>query len=993
MNRKILAASLLILLLLTQNLYAQDLTQYVNPLIGTGGHGHTFPGAVVPFGMVQLSPDTRIDGGWDGCSGYHYSDSVIYGFTHTHLSGTGVSDYGDILLMPTIGEPQLNALVNGSYNKGYASHFSHKKETSSAGYYAVHLDDDDIDARFTVTPHVGFHKYIFPKSLQANIIFDLTHRDKVTASYVHIIDSRHIEGYRRSQGWAQNQVVYFYAEFSKQMESYGVALNDSLTRKAEADGTNVKAYFNFHTATGESIEVKVALSQVSMEGAMNNMRECMTWDFEAVKRDAAAAWNYELGKIEVAGNTDAVKRAFYTALYHCMIHPSLASDVDGKYLGRDFKVHQLEPGKNYYTVFSLWDTYRALHPLLTIIDRKRTADFINTFLLEYEQGGRLPVWELSSNETDCMIGYHSVSVIADAAMKGIKFNYALALNAMKHSAELDDRGLKAYKERGYISMEDESESVSKTLEYSYDDWCISQMAKLVGDSAAYQEFAERGQYWKNIFDWKRGFMRIKKNGGWYSPFKPFEVNGNYTEANAWQYLFAVPQDIDGLISMMGGKVKFEAKLDSLFSVSSQTEGREQSDISGLIGQYAQGNEPSHHMAYLYDYCGAPSKTQERVRQIMGMYTNTPDGLIGNEDCGQMSAWYVMSAMGFYQVTPGFPEYAIGSPLFDSVNIHLENQKTFSIIADNNSITNKYVSTLNILKPIDNIVSDRQTASSINGTDLSYESILDGDEVKMKMASVPINLTSLFIVGIRIGTGSFIPEPIIQSPGNSFSNALLISMMSSGFPTKQKIYFTQDGSTPTVHSKKYSKPFVINSTQKIMAIAIDEYGNHSKVVTASFHKTDKNYQVTYLTPANSEYAGDATTLTNDESGTNNFRNGQWQGWWGSDMQLMVDLGKETDISKVSAEFLQDQSSWIFFPKDFEVMLSADGKSFSDHMHITTSSDLLSQNDSIKNVMLEIPVSSIKARYIKIIAHNYGKLPLWHVSAGEEAWIFCDEIFVE
>ncbi len=494
-----------------------DFTKYVNPFIGAGGHGHTFPGAVMPFGMVQLSPDTRVDGSWDGCSGYHYSDSIIYGFSHTHLSGTGCSDYGDILLMPTVGQPILQSLVNAGYKQGYASHFSHKNENASAGNYSVHLDDDNIDCEFTVTPRVGFHKYIFPETQEANIILDLTHRDKVLDSYVKIIDSRHIEGYRRSKAWADNQVVYFYAEFSKQMETSGIAVNDSLHQNSkEAQGKNVKAFFQFHTGKGEPIYVKVAISQTSMEGAQNNMRECLTWDFEGVKSDAAAAWNYQLNKIEVSGPSDSgllrrkdeeEKTVFYTALYHCMIHPSLANDVDGKYLGRDFKVHQLEPGHDYYTVFSLWDTYRALHPLLTIIDQKRTADFINTFLLEYQQGGRLPVWELSSNETDCMIGYHSVSVIADAAMKGIKFDYKLALEAMEHSAELDDRGLKAYREKGYISMEDEGESVSQTLEYSYDDWCISQMAKLVGDSSAHREFTERGQYWKNIFDWKRGFMR------------------------------------------------------------------------------------------------------------------------------------------------------------------------------------------------------------------------------------------------------------------------------------------------------------------------------------------------------------------------------------------------------------------------------------------------------------------------------------------------------
>lgn len=995
-NRQFIALALLLMLKATLAFAQTDLTQYVNPFIGTGGHGHTFPGAVMPFGMVQLSPDTRLEG-WDGCGGYHYSDSIIYGFSHTHLSGTGIPDYCDILMMPTVGEPQLKSFVNGDYKKGYASHFSHKNEIASPGFYAVHLDDDNIDAEFTVTPRVGFHKYVFPATQQANIILDLTHRDKVLDSYVKVIDSRHIEGYRRSQSWAQNQVVYFYAEFSKQMELFGIAENDSLKQNIhEAQGTNVKAYFQFHASKGEAIYIKVAISQTSMEGAQNNMRECMTWDFEAVKRDAAAGWNYELSKIEVSSRNEEQKKIFYSALYHCMIHPSLANDVDGKYLGRDFKVHQLEPGHNYYTVFSLWDTHRALHPLLTIIDQKRTADFINTFLLEYEQGGRLPVWELSSNETECMIGYHSVSVITDAAMKGIKFDYKKALEAMKHSAEMDHFGLAAYKKQGYISMEDEAESVSKTLEYSYDDWCISQMAKLVGDTSTYKEFIERGQYWKNIFDWKRGFMRPKKNGGWYSPFNPFEVNSNYTEANAWQYLFAVPEDISGLIKMMGGLDKFESKLDSLFSVSSQTAGRDQSDITGLIGQYAHGNEPSHHMAYLYDYCGAPWKTQQRVRQIMNdFYHDAPDGLIGNEDCGQMSAWYVMSAMGFYEVTPGYPNYAIGSPIFDLVKIHLENQKTFTVVTTNNSPSNKYIHSIQLPKrEVESLVSGRESISMINGQDFSYNFIVNGDSIKMGMSSTAEELSIYSEIGVRIGKGIFIPNPIIQSQSNSFGKEQIIEMQVVNFPTKQKIYFTQDGTEPTIHSKKYSKPLVINSTQTIKTIAVDDYGNQSKVVTASFHKTNKNYKVTYLTNSNSQYTGSgATCLIDEESGTKDFRNGQWQGWWGDDMQLVVDLGKETSISKVGAEFLQNQSPWIFFPKALEVLFSSDGINFHDDVNTVTSLNLLTKSDSVQTVTLQTSVNKIKARYIKIIAHNYGKLPSWHISAGSNAWIFCDEIFVE
>ncbi|HYV94811.1 MAG TPA: GH92 family glycosyl hydrolase [Chitinophagales bacterium] len=974
-----------------------DITRYVNPFVGTGGHGHTFPGAVMPFGMVQLSPDTRVDGSWDGCSGYHYSDSVIYGFSHTHLSGTGVSDYGDILLMPTINNIVMQPVYNGDYKVGYASAFSHKNEKASPGYYSVELDDDDIRVELTATARVGFHHYHYERGYMKNIILDLNHRDKVLDSYFHVLDSYTVVGYRRSQAWAQNQVVYFAMKFSEPIKMFGYSINDTVLYNetfivTEVHGKNLKAAFGFDPANSKDMLVKVAISQTGTDGAMKNLEaELPGWDFEKVKADAQAAWSKELSKIEVSTSNEEHKKIFYTALYHCMIHPSLANDVDGKYLGRDFKVHQLEPGHDYYTVFSLWDTYRALHPLLTIIDQKRTADFINTFLLEYEQGGRLPVWELSSNETECMIGYHSVSVITDAAMKGIRFDYKKALEAMKHSAELDDRGLKAYKDRGYISMEDEGESVSKTLEYAYDDWCISQLAYKIYNSSLnsdeqkeywsiFIEYNHRGQYWKNIFDWKRGFMRPKKNGGWYSPFNPFEVNGNYTEANAWQYLFAAPQDIYDLISMMGGAEKFDAKLDSLFSVSSQTEGREQSDISGMIGQYAQGNEPSHHMAYLYDYCGVPWKTQERVRQIMTMYTDATDGLIGNEDCGQMSAWYVMSAMGLYEVTPASPYYAIGSPLFTEVKIHLENQKIFTLIAKNNSLDNKYIQSIT------------ENGKSIEdaGYFWPHSIILNGDSLIFEMGSNP-KVNSNFKIAPFMQS-SLIIDPVIQSYSNSFSDQMNVTMLS--YSPRLKIYFTRDGSEPNPASEQYSTPFTINSSQTIKAIAVDDHGFQSKVVTATFRKTSKNYKVTYLTNYNSQYAGSGNmTLADEESGTKDFRNGQWQGWWGDDMELIVDLGKETLISKVGAEFLQDQSPWIFFPKAFEVMFSSDGTNFHDNANSVTSSNLLSKNESVQVTTLQIPVIRIKARYIKIIAHNYGKLPSWHVSAGENAWVFCDEIFVE
>lgn len=664
--------NLLLFLLLPFTAFAQkNYTQYVDPFIGTGGHGHTFPGATVPFGMVQLSPDTRLTG-WDGCSGYHYSDNRIYGFTHTHLSGTGCSDYGDILLMPTVGTPQLS-------NLQYSSTFKKENEKASAGYYSVVLDKPNVKVELTATNRTGLHKYTFPASKQANVIVDLTHRDLVKRGHVRASGNNELSGVRVSSEWAKNQILYFVIQFSKPFKKHG------------NQGTLLKSYVQFETTEGEVIYARVGISAVSVEGARKNLEtEQPDFDFEKVKQQAEAAWNKELSKIEVEGNDEHALRTFYTALYHCMIAPSTYMDVDGQYRGRDFKVHKAD-GFQYYTVFSLWDTYRALHPLLTIIDKQRTSDFVNTFIKEYEQGGRLPVWELSSCETWCMIGYHAVPVIYEAIAKGVTgFDANKAFDAMKFSAMEDRKGLKSYKANGYIKYLDAGENVSRTLEYAYDDWCIAMTAKHLGKEDDYRYFIQRAQNYKNLFDSTTGFMRPRQDS-FMAPFDPYKVDHNYTEGNAWQYSFYVPQDITGQMNLLGGKAKLAAFLDTLFTTSSNLTGHKQPDISGMIGQYVHGNEPSHQIAYEYNYAAQPWKTQAMVRRILNeMYTDKTDGLSGNEDCGQMSAWYVLSALGFYPVCPGSNQYAIGSPLFSKATIHLENGKDFTISALNNDAANVYI---------------------------------------------------------------------------------------------------------------------------------------------------------------------------------------------------------------------------------------------------------------------------------------------------------------
>lgn len=987
-NLVLLFKKLLIYLLLvipSAGFSQTPLTQLVNPFIGTGGHGHTFPGATLPFGMVQLSPDTRIDGSWDGCGGYHYSDSVIYGFTHTHLSGTGISDYGDILLMPTTGTPVLVPIKEGSYKKGYASHFSHKRESASPGFYAVHLDDDGIDVSLTTSGRVGMHQYSFPASEQSNIILDLAHRDEVIASSIQVIDARHVQGMRRSKGWAPNQVVYFAIEFSKQFNSYGISLNDSLLHSSllnpanDHNGKNIKAFFQFNTSENESIIAKVGISAVSMQGARNNLlNEIPDWNFEEVRINAEATWNYYLSKIEVKGGTANQQTIFYTALYHSLIAPNLYSDADGSYLGRDGQIHAAR--HPYYTVFSLWDTYRALHPLLTIITPKQNTDFIKTMLLQFEQGGRLPVWELSANETDCMIGYHSVSVIADAAAKGLKgFDYRKALDAMQYSAGLSIYGLAPYREKGYISMEDEGESVSKTLEYAYDDWCIAQLALRLNDSAAFSSFIQRAQSWKNLFDPATGFLRPKKNGSFLTPFDPYEVNFNYTEANSWQYRFAVQQDIEGLKQMLGGTKNFEAAIDSLFTTSSKINGREQPDITGMIGQYAHGNEPSHHMAYLYNYAGNPAKTQAMVHKIMEqMYHNAPDGLSGNEDCGQMSAWYVFSAMGFYPVTPGTPYYAIGTPLFDTVRIHLDNQKTFTIVSKHAKPGDIYIQSM-----------------KLNGTNtdtfyISQEMILKGSTVSFEMGSSPATFAGRITAPPSAITQSLIAVVPAIEPGNAtFRTSATLSIKS---PEKgSKIYYTLDNSTPTQKSKPFLKPFTIKENTVVKAIAVNKQGVTSKAVTSMFQLVAHNSSVTYLTRYNDQYIGGGDlTLIDGQQGGVNFKNGYWQGWWGMDMEVLIDLQKTTAVTSVSAGFLQDQKSWILMPKLVNIEGSDDGKNYYPITSVVNDVPYTEEAPVSKQFSASFP--RVELRYVKIKAVNAGKLQAGHPGAGGDSWIFCDEITV-
>lgn len=668
-----------------------DFTRYVNPFIGTDGPGNVYPGVSMPFGMVQLSPDNGIDG-WDRIAGYYWQDSTIAGFSHTHLTGTGAGDLYDISFMPATypykyAEGQL----------GLHSKFSHAQEGAEAGYYWVRLTDYDIKVELTPTVRCGMQRYTFPEADTASVFLNLTKAmnwDKTLDSYIEVVDSMTVRGYRFSTGWARDQRIYFVSEFSKPFRSMAmdtVALTDD---KGSQIGTGYTARFDYSTAADEQILVRTAISPVSMEGAQKNLRaEAGSWDFDALREAARERWNAELSKIVVETDNKDAETSFYTALYQSMLAPTVYMDVDGGYFGPDYKTHTADGFTN-YSLFSLWDTYRAAHPLYTFMHPERVNDMIKSFLVFYDQHGMLPVWNFQGNETDMMIGYHSVPVIVDAYLKGIgDFDAERALAACVATANKDDyRAIGLYKKLGYIPYNLEKESVSKTLEYAYDDYSIAMMAKKMGKTEIYDQFIKRSQNYRNLYNPATSFMQPRDDKGrWIGGFDPKEYSDHITESNAWQYLWTVQQDVRGLIDIMGGPERFSQKLDSMFTYYPAADDDLPIFSTGMIGQYAHGNEPSHHVAYLYNYVGQPWKTQKYVRQIMAtQYANRPDGLCGNEDCGQMSAWYVFSAMGFYPVDPVAQSYAIGSPLFDKVEMKLPDGKIFTVIAKNQSAENVYI---------------------------------------------------------------------------------------------------------------------------------------------------------------------------------------------------------------------------------------------------------------------------------------------------------------
>ena len=890
----------------------KSLTSYVNPFVGTDGHGHTFPGAIVPFGQIQPSPDTRLDG-WDGCSGYHYSDDTIYGFSHTHLSGTGCSDYGDVLLMPVCG--QIDEPQNGNYK----SHFSHDNEEAKAGYYKVLLDRPNVTVELTADRRVAYHRYTYTDKRDNGFVIDLRHRDVLLDGNISLTSDGLIVGHRHSSAWNPDQHLFFAI-------CSDVDLTDILINE---DSTNAIVYLPEGVDT---LELQVAISGVDIDGAIANLNTAEFDDFESARQGANSTWEAALGKLRVEGGSKEQKRCFYTALYHCMTSPYLWSDADGRYRGIDNEIHVADSGREVYTVFSLWDTYRALHPLLTQIEPERTVDFVYTAMKNFEQGGELPMWELASHETHCMIGYHAVPMILEAYIHLAEKDGTLAgytpkqlLAAMVATSNRTEEQ-RAYAAQGYLSSEIDNESVSKTLEYAYDDWCIAQMAEIAGDSAAARIYWIRSQSWQNIID-SNGFCHPKRNGGWLTPFEPTEVNNHYTEANSWQYSTYVPHDIDKWVEFIGGKERAVAFLDSLFEGHNAMSGRDQADVTGLIGMYAHGNEPSHHAAWLYSLLGQPEKTEKYVHKILNeLYTSKPDGLCGNEDCGQMSAWYVLAALGRYEVCPGSGVWVETKPIFTLP------------------------------------------------TQVFRQS-------RIKGLSCPDSF--------RVT-----PCPVFDDWRQQVTESRQVSISLPGYPDAE-ILCDKNIICPDCedHLRPYKGPITVTGDMWEYAVAKAKAKDRlmSQVVMQKYSRVQTDMKVTYLTQPAPQYTENGPEgMVDGVYGNINYRIGGWQGWQG-DMVAIVELDKVKNVKHVGARCLENMRSWIFFPKSVKVEYSLDGqtwKPYGEVMNTRFAPIHERQEECVAHIFAVN--GSARVKYLKISLHNYGLLPDWHISAGQQAWLFVDEL---
>ena len=781
---------------------------FIDPFIGTGFHGHTYPGATVPFGAVQLSPDTRA-GNWDACAGYHYDDSTITGFSHTHLSGTGCIDLGDLLIRPTTQSIDLSKKTICT-----PTVFRHEDEKAEAGYYAVLLHEEGIRAELTATAHTGVHRYTFPKESTPTVIVDLKHsldNEHIYESSLQVVNPHEITGMRNTRGWSDNQRIYFVIQCSQPFEKATLVSNQKALEGKEAEGTDLQALLKFKDRTSEPIVMKVGLSIVSVENARENLQaEVEGFDFDAVKQAAYHTWNDAVSAIKVEGGTEEQKTNFYTALYHSMVVPNVVSDVNGQYRRHNQTIGQLPQGAVQYSTFSLWDTFRAWNPMMTLIDTTLVTNMIHSFLHIYDASGELPLWPLSAGETGTMIGYHSASVIADAYMKGIRgFDAEKALEALVVSSEKNQKGADYYISKGFIPSNIKKESISCLLEFAYDDWCIAQLAQALGKQEIYDTYIRRSQQYLNVFDGATRFFRPKRmDGNWETPFNPNEVGRAYTEATAWQYRFFVPHDVNGMVQLFGGKEAFTSALDDIFHTDAQVDG-DLVDITGLIGQYAHGNEPSHHIAYLYNYIGQPWKTQAMTRRLLDeMYAPTPEGIVGNEDCGQMSAWYILSSLGLYAVCPGSNEFTFTTPLFEKATLQLANGKTLTITA-NHPEKNLYIDKVEL------------NGKEIETNFVTYEQLMGGGELHFSLTDQPNRKRG---VTADSAPYSFTKEAVVSIPYvdkdlNLFMDSVMVNLATA--TAVATVHYTLDGSEPTQQSPVFNAPLVLKNTTQINAKAFKD----------------------------------------------------------------------------------------------------------------------------------------------------------------------------
>lgn len=950
----------------------------VNPFIGTGGHGHTYPGATVPFGMVQLSPDSRFDG-WDGCGGYHYTDDRIYGFSHTHLQGTGVSDYGDVLFAP------CTQFLPGKrdWKDRASSGIDKRTEQAWAGYYSVELTDQHLQAELTATPHVGIHRYTLAAPDTFTLVINLAYRDELVEYSIYPLDDSTLVGHRISKAWAEEQHVYFAVRFSAPFD-WRDQLEETVETGVAADGTRLQELryvpvFAADFGVLSQLTARVGLSFVDTNGALLNLlTEAPHGDFDRYREAAEAQWDDALGRIAVEGGAPEERTIFATALYHCMTTPNLASDVDGRYRGGDLAVHALRPGEGkHYSVFSLWDTFRALHPLLNWVEGERSVDFVRTMLRFAEQSGGLPVWELAGNETGCMIGYHSVPVIADAWAWGLRgFDPSKALEWMQQAADSAHLGLPAYIARGYIPSDIEPESVSKTLEYAFDDACIATFAAAIGRNDVSERFRLRALNYRNLMHPTSGFFQPRRGGAWVEDFDPCEVNFNFTEANGWQYSCFVPHDAAGFARLLGGPSALGTRLDSLFFTTDPVRGRHQADITGLIGQYAHGNEPSHHAAYMYVFSDRPERMAPLVHRIADeQYANAPDGLSGNEDCGQMSAWYVWASLGLYPLSPGAGQAVVTQPRFDRITV--QPRVGAPLVLTRGGSGNHLTHRINSYSP---------NASHF----VAYSSLKEGKSLHIEAhptAQSPADATHHRTIAMKPwGDRGFTAAPSIDAP-RTYRGRHVDVHITHLDPTAILELRLGDSDrwkriSPGHQRLKHSGEFHVRAT---VADAPSVIVSHTVVrmdhrITASYPAGNYDHQYT---------AGGDQALVDGLQGSTEFRTGEWQGFPGRPLTVVLDCGATENLRGVRLGALHDTRPWIFLPREVRVETSVDGIHWqpagaTGHAVADTAPDALVHR-------FEVGFEA-RARYLRVTAEPYGPLPAWHISAGEPAWLFVDEIEV-